>query len=1362
MLAVRRACSILLISIFLLVGVKTAQAGSALPEGQTQQASQLFLQGKARQAADVLRAAISEERDPFKKGILLRDLLQVCSEASHWDCVETGLKELSDSLQSEPRLRAITPDFLLYANRFMTWHGGREELAQFVSAGGAAAVAGPSPHAALYSLLELSTHDLAINNMDYVTAERVRSMAMFGLMMPSTFNSYFNSQAIIELLEAQLVAQDIEGAILLLTATEAFIASNVPQTSILYARYLYACGQLLSYGNSYDIAADLFVRSSALWSELEVGEEAKLYSVSLSNNLAVASLVLAGKLSQAKEVHSRHPLQKEKSRLLAADGFENYSAFFFAITDVFIEFVTSQKPDESWRRVFKSDGGWVHSKMQNLEYVSYRDFALGMIDLAAGHKEEGREALIRSAQNRIDNFHHLLKATLEGFPMPGLVDKLVINFGLSAAVAKGGNSNVELMLQGSEVLSRNLRHRLVDVAVLLSTQPNVRSKRDAHSYVHLVERKKSWETERLRSVLYDGKSKKDAGDIVVKYGNAVSSLSNLKQRVRNQAQSDLAGIPTVEEVRSLLGENEVYVGYFAFSGGFGKYCVRKGISAFSAGSIDAQQIVTDAKTLADEASKFPRSRSDLTSYPVKAAVSLNRALFGGLEECLTPGSEVVVALPHELSSLPLAALLSSEPEQKEGQYDLSSATWLIRDFSLSQVLSPRHLVVTRRSVDGIAERDFLGVGDPNLDAEGTRKLAATRTFRGSLKTPHGVLDFSALPETAAELKSAAKLFPPSRVDILLGLEGTEQKFRSLPLGTYNVIHFATHGLAGGDVKGMAEGALILTPGDPADPFNDGLLTSSEIAKLSLSARVAILSACNTAKYSLQEASRNIHDLQAAFIVAGVPTVIGSLWPVNSRTTEQQISLLLSHWIRPEQPGLSTALAAATREFLATAPKWQQHPAYWAAFNVVGNGSVKATDARHKRSIASSTLSPLPEYHSGGEIVGGQAVDDGLVLAIQSEWDGKKMNGITEKRDASGKVVWRVGSREVGIGKLTVNKGKIFVTGVRTDSPHIPVVRVFDEGGRELHVEEFSAVPDYSPFDIIPFEKGAAVAMVPIGNAGAKPNVLIAIIDESGKIARQTTVPLSAAEKYSSVSAILGIANNSLLVAVGEDGMQREVRWKQRVAAGLPAICKVHWVTTVHQLSLETLQPSIQIPIRNFTPYAFAEGRGNFYLGGETGNGCSQPNVGSVWKISGVSEAMSYWTDDDIFSSSVKSIFVTNDGLTLGLEHTRALGLAPASTTASSIIDDLGSKRWGDVLDTKTETTLVEIGFDGNERSRKSYDAGFSMFLAKMVRTKEGFAGYGSLGGVPTVIRTYHDSFVAGLLYGAYGRLQDTVARRSSQ
>ncbi len=73
-------------------------------------------------------------------------------------------------------------------------------------------------------------------------------------------------------------------------------------------------------------------------------------------------------------------------------------------------------------------------------------------------------------------------------------------------------------------------------------------------------------------------------------------------------------------------------------------------------------------------------------------------------------------------------------------------------------------------------------------------------------------------------------------------------------------------------------ALVFTP----SPGDDGLLRVAEILKLSLDAKLAVLSACNTGQG--RPTSDGMIGLSRALISAGVPSLLVSLWPVQDEAT----------------------------------------------------------------------------------------------------------------------------------------------------------------------------------------------------------------------------------------------------------------------------------------------------------------------------------------------------------------------------------------------------------------------------------------------------------------------------------------------
>jgi CHAT domain-containing protein len=118
---------------------------------------------------------------------------------------------------------------------------------------------------------------------------------------------------------------------------------------------------------------------------------------------------------------------------------------------------------------------------------------------------------------------------------------------------------------------------------------------------------------------------------------------------------------------------------------------------------------------------------------------------------------------------------------------------------------------------------------------------------------------------------------------------------------------------------------------------DGILTAEEIAGLDLrGVEIVVLSACDTGVGEVK-AGEGVLGLRRAFAVAGVRTVIMSLWPVDDRTAPAWMrALYAARWAR----GLETAEAvrAADLELLGARREkgLSTHPYYWAGFIAAGD------------------------------------------------------------------------------------------------------------------------------------------------------------------------------------------------------------------------------------------------------------------------------------------------------------------------------------------------------------------------------------------------------------------------------------------
>jgi len=245
-----------------------------------------------------------------------------------------------------------------------------------------------------------------------------------------------------------------------------------------------------------------------------------------------------------------------------------------------------------------------------------------------------------------------------------------------------------------------------------------------------------------------------------------------------------------------------------------------------------------------------------------------------------------------------------------------------------------------------ASGPFIGIGDPVLKGSPSGKNVTLQSlFRGALADVEAVRELPPLPETADELHAIAKTMGATADDLLLGERASEPVLRQTPLDHYRVVAFATHGLMSGELKGLAEPALVLTPPAEATAENDGLLTASKIATLKFNADWVVLSACNTAAGDGAGAEA-VSGLGRAFFYAGARALLVSNWPVETTSARLLTTDLFRRQADDPQLGRAEALRRAELALIdgeidganRNAAFSYAHPIFWAPFSLIGDGS----------------------------------------------------------------------------------------------------------------------------------------------------------------------------------------------------------------------------------------------------------------------------------------------------------------------------------------------------------------------------------------------------------------------------------------
>jgi CHAT domain-containing protein len=186
-----------------------------------------------------------------------------------------------------------------------------------------------------------------------------------------------------------------------------------------------------------------------------------------------------------------------------------------------------------------------------------------------------------------------------------------------------------------------------------------------------------------------------------------------------------------------------------------------------------------------------------------------------------------------------------------------------------------------------------------------------------------------LPSVDREIAQVRRSLPRSTV--LEGATATRGAFLTLA-SSHEVVHFAGHAIENSTRPEYS--ALVLSP--QPDQADDGLLTARDISRARFDrAQLVFLAACGTGSGSAS-ASEGTLSLARAFIAAGIPTVIATLWPVDD-SLAASVSTTFYRQLASGADPLS-ALRAAQLSCLAR-QRNRIGPATWPAFEFIGGLSL---------------------------------------------------------------------------------------------------------------------------------------------------------------------------------------------------------------------------------------------------------------------------------------------------------------------------------------------------------------------------------------------------------------------------------------
>jgi CHAT domain-containing protein/tetratricopeptide (TPR) repeat protein len=291
------------------------------------------------------------------------------------------------------------------------------------------------------------------------------------------------------------------------------------------------------------------------------------------------------------------------------------------------------------------------------------------------------------------------------------------------------------------------------------------------------------------------------------------------------------------------------------------------------------------------------------------------------------GKRLLIVADGALQRLPFAALPLPG--------DAAAQLPLVAKHEIVMLPSASALSVLRAEQAGrpSAPKLLAVFADPVFGSATTGSRNATRILEHlNESTPAGgetataSLAIPPLPYTRQEAIEILKAAPSSGSNLsAMGYDANRAAALSPDLGRYRFLHFATHGYVDPDRPGLS--ALLLSMRDDRNQPVDGFLRANDIYNLRLSADLVVLSACQTG-IGKEIRGEGLMSFTRAFLYAGAPRVVVSLWNVNDRATA---GLMAAYYRKMLRQGKRPPAALREAQLELSKQRQWQSPYYWAAF-----------------------------------------------------------------------------------------------------------------------------------------------------------------------------------------------------------------------------------------------------------------------------------------------------------------------------------------------------------------------------------------------------------------------------------------------
>ena len=1157
-------------------------------------------------------------------------------------------------------------------------------------------------------------------------------------VLSMTYERFDAARLVVRIAGQLLENDDAEHALRLIAAAEPLL-QTIPPNSLLAYEFLQLRATLVGYRKDFGQVSKDLHQALATLEQLQLRPPLKSFFKSSLYNELLGAEVLRGDRDAARNLLQSHPLQASRDAILKRGYFADASEFNFAVADEFVRLFLRDSSEKGWGDLLKQPPRWTTDPEKLQEVRAFGQAAVALQLLRTGKTDEARRELVEAGRHRLATLQERYRKSVYASPLPYWTDQLLFEYAIDATLSSGRPPDYDLILGAHVVLNRSIETSADDALASQAIQASDDKRRIAQSVRTIGYQRAAWEKAELAALAdHLSSPNKRSPETVNQDRLRILRVANdfaAQQRRLHAALLDAnasAGVDSVTslaELKPLLLADEALVFYVPARGRLGKICVRADRTLSSTQQLDETTAVADAHLLrAALTATHPASIEADSQFPAIEAVRLGELLFGGLEDCLRSSRRIYHVTGALAGQVPPAALLAEVPPVLGAGYDLRSAHWLIRDHSFIRTSSIDAFVATKRLArTKRATLDYLGVGDPVLSppsaAPPSGSVVAVRDGLGALPE---------LPETSEEVERVAKLFDRAKVRLLRREAATEEAFRLQPLSEFDVIHFATHGLVKQELPGLREPSLVFTPDAKGDAFNDGLLTASQIAALPLRARLVILSACNSARYEPSIIDSGIQGLATSFAIAGVPSTIASLWPIESALTRDLI-VDVFRTARAGKVAIADALAMAMRRHLdGPAPRPLLHPRFWAALVVLGDGSITLDAETSPRDLAAfAAVDPSVDE----EILSGAPLGDDVATSTIGAWNGKRSPSLVRRQAIDGTAAWEVKDDEIGAGLTAATRQIIYAGGYLSfpqDSSFVsaPVLRGIGPDGKVLWslrpprgpkttmVMGLAATADQSALALIGpdfgEETGTDFSLIRVDPAGTEVAHLGISLPGNGQAQHSGTVSVD------------GLA---ALAAIHVDGRPKSGDGRfVRNGLGLFDLCWEGDAADIVFVDLAGLIERKRVRIDRFEPKSALVASDGWILVGDAKDQCGLGRHAVAYRVRNDGSVEPLWRDASPFNTFGRGIRRHADAIEIIGYAQRSIAIQEEAPVAK--MADFSKKRLGGEAYVSGEAFSVRLSEQGVEQRRDFVGAGFPVMPMGMASAGERSAIFGTVGSRP--------------------------------